>query len=57
MGYIPRTCPNCGAPLDANEVCDCQRGEVYQAKPYRVDKHLEACRRMGMYVQPGYRLR
>lgn len=57
MGYIPRTCPDCGAPLDANEVCDCQRGEVYQAKPYRVDKHLEACRRMGMYVQPGYRLR
>ncbi len=54
-GY--KVCDVCGAALDAGEVCDCQRGEQYQGKPYRKeDKHLEACRRVGHYIQPGYRL-
>lgn len=52
-----RECPDCGAALDPGEVCECQRGVVYQGRPYRrADKHLEACRRMGQYVQPGCRL-
>lgn len=57
MAYKPRECPDCGAALDAGEICDCQRGEVYQGTPCRPrDKHLEACRRYGCYVQPGYKL-
>lgn len=57
MAYIPRTCPDCGEALDAGEVCECQKGEVYRGKPYRqLDKHLEACLRAGQYVQPGYTL-
>lgn len=55
-GY--RVCEDCGAALDPGEICDCRRGEAYQGKPYRrPDKHLEACRRAGRYIQPGFGLR
>lgn len=57
-GY--RVCPDCGLALDPGDICDCQKGEEYPATPYhppKVDKHLEACRKAGHYIQPGYRLK
>lgn len=50
-----RTCPVCGENYDCGEVHHCE-GPVEPRKPQKVDKHLELCRRRGMYVQPGYRL-
>lgn len=50
-----RTCPVCGENYDCGEVHRCE-GPGEPGKPQKVDKHLEACMRLGMYVQPGYRL-
>lgn len=48
-----KTCPDCGAALDAGEVCDCQDHPQVPAKPYRpTDRHLVACQRAGRYLQP-----
>lgn len=50
-----RTCPACGENYDCGEIHHCE-GPVEPPKVERVDKHLEACRRLGQYVQPGYTL-
>lgn len=52
-GYV---CEVCGESYDAGERHVCEGPPVETERPRRVDKHLEACRRMGMYVQPGYTL-
>lgn len=39
----PNICPNCGARLDADEICDCQRSEEEaseEEKGYRLESYL-----------------
>lgn len=53
------TCPVCGENYDCGERHECEGPVEPPAAPdppRRVDKHLEACQRLGMYVQPGYTL-
>lgn len=50
-----RTCEVCGENYDCGERHECE-GPAEPRKPQKVDKHLELCRRRGMYVQPGYKL-
>lgn len=54
-GYF---CDICGESYDAGERHECEGPpqEREPERPRRVDKHLEACRRAGQYVQPGFRL-
>lgn len=54
-GY--RICPECGEAYDCGEIHRCEGPAPEPPKPPRRDPHLEACRRLGMYVQPGYQLR
>lgn len=49
-------CPVCEEAYDCGERHVCEGPPLPKAAAPRVDKHLEACRRMGQYVQPGFRL-
>lgn len=49
-------CEVCGESYDAGERHECEGPPQEQPKPRREDKHLEACRRLGHYVQPGFKL-
>lgn len=49
-------CDVCGESFDFGERHVCPGPPPEPMKPKRVDKHLEACQRMGQYVQPGFRL-
>lgn len=53
-GY--NVCPVCQEAYDCGELHVCEGPTPEPEPPRRVDKHLEACRRMGQYVQPGYTL-
>lgn len=53
-GYF---CEICGESYDAGERHVCEGPAPAPVEPRRVDKHLEACLRLGHYVQPGFRLR
>lgn len=50
-----RHCPVCGENYDCGEIHHCE-GPVEPPKVERVDKHLEVCKRLRQYVQPGYTL-
>lgn len=53
-GY--NTCPVCGENYDCGEIHRCEGHPPEPPKAERVDKHREACERLGQYVQPGYRI-
>ena len=55
MGHC-NYCDVCGETYDYGERHDCPGPATEPVRVRPVDKHLEACRRVGAYVQPGYRL-
>lgn len=55
-GY--NVCEVCGESYDAGERHECEgpSSTTELVRTERVDKHLEACRRYGHYVQPGFKV-